>query len=136
MDFEIRPLVESDYEDTLVGWWKDWRWIPPIRDFLPNNGCGGIMVLDDNIPVCAGFLYTTNSGVAWVEFIVSDRNYKIKGNRSIALHLLVDTLTNIAKNMEFAYCYTLINNKSLIGVYSKLGYIKSSENSVEMIKKL
>ena len=46
MKFKLRRLVESDY-DTLVKWWKDWKWEPALKDFLPENGTGGFMVTKD-----------------------------------------------------------------------------------------
>ena len=72
MDFSIRKLEPSDYEDVLVGWWKEWGWQAPAQDFLPENGEGGLMVMVDNKPVCAGFMYITNSKVSWVDWIISD----------------------------------------------------------------
>ena len=27
------------------------------KDFLPDNGKGGLIVYDDKTPVCAGFIY-------------------------------------------------------------------------------
>ena len=32
MEFNIRKLNPSDYDDVLVGWWKDWGWTPPAKD--------------------------------------------------------------------------------------------------------
>ena len=74
--FDIRPLQENDYDEILVKWWEDWGWEPPQKDFLPDNGKGGIMVLDGDIPICAGFMYVTNSRVAWVDWIVSIKQFK------------------------------------------------------------
>ena len=76
MEFTVRKLNTTDYDDILVGWWKGWKWTPPTRDFLPENGEGGFIVLDGDTPVCAGFVYITNSKVAWCEFIISNPNYK------------------------------------------------------------
>ncbi len=45
MIFDIRPLELDDYDTILVDWWKDWGWTPPTRDFLPDNGKGGMIVL-------------------------------------------------------------------------------------------
>ena len=59
MELYIRELNETDYDEILVGWWKDWGWKPPQRDFLPNDGKGGIIIYDDETPVCAGFMYIT-----------------------------------------------------------------------------
>jgi hypothetical protein len=136
MEFNIRPLKPSDYDEVLVGWWKEWGWEPPMRDFLPNDGAGGIIVLDGDKPVCAGFLYTTNSKVAWVDWIISSKEYRKKPNRSEAIKLLVDTLTNVAKNTGHRYSYALIKSPNLINTYEGLGYVKGDSYIGEMIKAL
>ena len=136
MEFNIKPLSETDYDEILVGWWKDWRWTAPPRDFLPENGTGGIMVLDNDIPVCAGFVYMTNSKAAWVDFIISNVKYKNRLNRQKALEFLIDTLTNICKDSGNKFCYALIKNNSLMNTYEKLGYTAGDKYSQEMIKKL
>jgi hypothetical protein len=136
MEFNIRPLGETDYEDILVGWWKDWKWTPPLKDFLPSDGKGGVMVLDNDIPVCAGFVYMTNSKVAWVDWIISNKEYKKKPQRKEALDLLITTLTNICKDTGNKYCYALIKNKSLIKTYETLGYTSADSYTQEMIKAL
>jgi hypothetical protein len=133
MIFDIRLLNDTDYEDILVGWWKDWKWEAPAKDFLPDSG---FIVYDGDIPVCAGYLYTTNSGVAWVDWIISNFNYKDRENRKQALNLLVDTLTNLSKLTGFKYCYALIKNKSLINTYKELGYTEGDSYTSEMIKVL
>ena len=76
MQFNIRPLQEGDYENILCGWWRDWKWVPPVKDFLPEDGTGGYIVYDGDIPVCAGFMYTTNSRAAWCDWIISNIEYK------------------------------------------------------------
>jgi hypothetical protein len=136
MKFNIRVLKENDYEDILVGWWKDWKWIPPVKDFLPLNGLGGIMVEWDGIPVCAGFIIQTNSKVAWIEWIVSNKNFKEKLHRKDALNLLVQTLTDVAKKTGSTYAYTILKSPSLINTYKNNGYLGEEQNINEMIKKL
>jgi hypothetical protein len=136
MEFNIRPLNSSDYDNILCKWWKDWKWDAPLRDFLPDNGEGGIMILDGDEPVCAGFLYTTNSNVAWVDWIVSSRTYRKKPHRKEAIVLLIDTLTNICKNSGAKYSYALIKHKALADTYLSLGYTNGDSYTTEMIKKL
>ncbi len=76
MELKARQLKDSDWE-TLTAWWDSWpEWVNPVKDFLPDNGNGGIMVEKNNKPVLAGFIYTTNSKGAWVEWIISDPNYR------------------------------------------------------------
>ena len=45
MKLNIRPLEVSDYDNILVDWWNDWRWTAPTKDFLPENGTGGYIVI-------------------------------------------------------------------------------------------
>jgi len=134
MELTIRQLNENDYQETLVNWWKDWGWTAPERDFLPDNGMGGYIVYDGDIPVCAGFIYITNSRVAWVDWIISNKEYREK--RREAITMLIDTLTNLSKMSGSKYAYALIKNDSLIKTYESLGYIKGDSYTSEMIKLL
>ncbi len=136
MELFIRELNDTDYDEILVGWWSQWGWTAPQRDFLPNNGKGGIIVYDDETPVCAGFMYLTNSKVAWVDWIISNKEYTKKPQRKDAIKLLVSALTEICKNTGSKYSYALIKNESLIGTYEELGYIKGDSYTGEMIKVL
>jgi len=133
MEFNIKKLEETDF-DTLLGWWNDWGWTVPPKDFLPENGTGGILILDGDVPVCAGFVYITNSAIGWVDFIVSSKTYRKKPHRKDALELLINTLTNIARNSGCKYSYSLLKNSSLISIYESQGYFKGDNNISEMIK--
>tara|TARA_R110002126_G_scaffold37255_1_gene112713 strand:- start:9071 stop:9481 length:411 start_codon:yes stop_codon:yes gene_type:complete len=136
MKLNIRPLEVGDYDNILVDWWSDWRWTAPTKDFLPENGTGGYIVYDQEIPICAGFMYTTNSTAVWCDWIISNIHYKDRQKRKEALSLLVETITNQAKALNKKYVYALIKNKPLINVYKKIGYEEASTYSIEMIKKL
>ena len=132
MELTIRQLNENDYQDLLVDWWNQWGWTAPEKDFLPDNGMGGYIVYDGEIPVCAGFIYVTNSRVAWVDWIISNKQYKEK--RREAITMLIDALTNLSKMSGSKYAYALIKNDSLIKTYESLGYIKGDSYTSEMIK--
>jgi hypothetical protein len=136
MALTIRELNDSDYDDILIGWWKDWKWVPPQKDFLPNDGKGGIIVYDGDVPICAGFMYLTNSKVGWVDWIISSRYYTNKELRKDAIELLVSRLTDICGLVGCKYVYALIKNQSLIKTYEELGYIKGDSYTSEMIKVL
>jgi RimJ/RimL family protein N-acetyltransferase len=136
MALKIRELNDSDYEDILMGWWKDWGWQPPQKDFLPDDGKGGIIVYDEDVPICAGYMYLTNSRVGWVDWIISNRNYTNKELRKDAISLLVSRLTDICGLIGCKYIYALIKNESLINTYESLGYIKGDSYTSEMIKVL
>lgn len=131
---QIRKLEYNDYDDILAGWWKDWRWSAPPRDFLPDDGTGGLIIYDGDTPVCAGFVYMSNSKLGWVEFVVSNRDYRDRENRKLYLSTLVDSLGNILKNAGIKYTYVSLKNESLVKIYEELGYVKGSKGCLEMIK--
>ena len=134
MELTIQRLTESDYDNILVGWWNDWKWTPPQQDFLPDNGTGGFIVYDGEIPVCAGFVYVTNSKATWVDWIISNKNYTDREARQLALRLLIQSLTNVSISSGSKYIYALIKNQHLIKVYEEIGYIKGDSYTSEMIK--
>jgi len=134
MKLNVLPLKETDYEDILCQWWKDWRWTPPSRDFLPENGTGGFIVYDGKEPICAGFMYLTNSKAAWCDWIISNRHYKNRQNRRDGLELLVKAISDKAEQEGNKYIYALIKNKPLIEVYKKNNFVEGSTYTHEMIK--
>jgi len=132
---QIRILSHEDYDNILCGWWKDWGWQAPSRDFLPEKGTGGMIVFDDETPVCAGFMYATNSGVAWVDWIISDKDYRGE-SRQEAIELLVSSLTAVATASGYKFAYALIKHESLVETYKSLGYSQADQYTTEMIKTL
>jgi|TARA_R110002020_G_scaffold363816_7_gene576122 RimJ/RimL family protein N-acetyltransferase len=134
MKLNILPLHADDYENILCNWWRDWRWTPPSKDFLPDDGMGGFMVYDGQVPICAGFMYVTNSKAAWCDWIISNLKYKDRQKRKEALELLVKTISDEAEALGKKYIYALIKNKPLIDVYKKVGFKEGDTYTHEMIK--
>jgi RimJ/RimL family protein N-acetyltransferase len=134
MKLNILPLHADDYENILCNWWRDWRWTPPSKDFLPDDGMGGFMVYDGKVPICAGFMYVTNSKAAWCDWIISNLKYKDRQKRKEALELLVKTISDEAEALGKKYIYALIKNKPLIDVYKKVGFKEGDTYTHEMIK--
>lgn len=130
-----RLLKESDY-DNLLNWWRFWKWEnPPTKEILPQNGVGGIMVTNKGIDICAGFLYTTNSKIAWMEFIVANPEYKEK-DRKEAKRILVNDICHIAKELGFTSIFTCVQDQFLIKVLQDCGFSSDKPKSVEMAKRL
>ena len=136
MKFTVRKLNSEDYNSILVPWWKDQRWTAPPKDFLPEDGAGGFIVYEETIPVCAGYMYVTNSKVGWCDWIISNFEYKDKLKREEALVFLISVLTNTLKMSGCKYSYALLKSKSLTKHYEENGYIESGTYNKEMIKVL
>jgi hypothetical protein len=130
MKFNVRAVQEVDYNNTLKPWWDSWGWVAPPKDFLPETG---IIISKNDIDICAGFMYLTNSKVALTEFFISNKEYKDK-DRSEAIELLIDCLIELANNHGCKYAHVILKNKSLLNKYKEAGYIESDTNVIEMIK--
>ena len=135
MEFNIRKLNSTDYDEILVKWWNDWGWeTPPPKDFLPEDGQGGIILFDGDTPVCAGFMYITNSKISWVDWIVSNKEYRKKPNRKKAIGLLIEELTLMCKDSGSKFVYSLMKSNNLVNHFLNNGYIKGSSYTEEIIK--
>lgn len=135
MSFSVRPLTDHDYDNTLTKWWKQWRWEAPGRDFLPDDGKGGIMISKDGIDICAGYIYFTNSKAVWIEFIVSSIEYK-DHDRKDAILFLIDTLSYYGKENGAKYAYVSLRNQALINKYLECGFEVGSIGCTELVKVL
>ena len=133
MELSKRRLQHEDYE-TLVKWWESWPdWAPLARNLLPENGTGGIMIERDGNPIVAGFLYGTNSKIAWMEWIVGNPEER---NKSEAIELLISSLEEWAVEGGFKVILSIGRSKSLIDKHKKLGYTVDDNPSHEIIKKI
>lgn len=83
---------DKDY-NTIARWWLDHEQIPCDINLLPNIG----FIVDD---IVVGFLYQTDSGVCFVESVVSDKKSK-KEDRKKALDDMANALMNVAKEMNY-----------------------------------
>tara|TARA_R100000278_G_scaffold122444_1_gene108642 strand:+ start:3046 stop:3447 length:402 start_codon:yes stop_codon:yes gene_type:complete len=131
----IRRLTDKDW-DTLVSWWSNWpKWQAPIKDFLPENGKGGLIVEKNNKPIVAGFIYLTNSKTALLEWIVSNPKYR-EADRKQAIELLITGAENLVKSLEYKYLFAVMQHKGLIETHEKLGWNKDKKPSYELTKVL
>ena len=131
----IRRLTEKDW-GTLVSWWSNWpKWQAPVKDFLPENGKGGLIVEKDNKPIVAGFIYLTNSKTALLEWIVSNPKYR-EADRKQAIELLITGAENLVKSLEYKYLFAVMQHKGLIETHEKLGWNKDKKPSYELTKVL
>lgn len=133
---EARNLVESDYE-VLVGYWTWNRFPPPPKEVLPNNALGGIMVIDEQgNNLCAGFLYNTDSALAWIEFIVASPHIKDRDIRRKSQVFLIESLTNEARERGYLAVFASIKVESLIQRYIEAGYSADGLKATELVIRL
>jgi hypothetical protein len=134
MELQVRSLQESDWE-TMQAWWEAWGWPEVTKDLMPLDGLGGLMIEKNGVAIASGFLYLTNSKVAWTEWIVSDPEYR-QEDRAKALSMLVSGLENIAVSAGYKIILSVGRNKGLLNIHKELGYTVDDSPSYEISKKI
>lgn len=124
---KIELVNEQSYK-VLVEWWKGHSW--PIIPFnsLPKTG----IIVDNTV---AGFLYSTDSNVCMLEWVISNPKSE-KLHRKECLDILFNELLSIAKNKGFEFCFTFVQNKGLIQSLEKNNFKKTDDNMVHFIRSL
>jgi hypothetical protein len=93
------------------------------------------MVYKDDILIAAGFLYLSNSKVAWLDWIVSNPQYR-QSDRKDALEVLIMGLEDVARHQGYNTIISIARNKSLINIHERLGYTVDKNPSYEISKKI
>lgn len=134
MELQLRQLEESDWE-MLQSWWKAWGWPEMTKDLMPLEGLGGLIIEKEGKPIASGFVYLTNSKVAWTEWIVSDPDYR-EDDRIEALKILVQGLEEVAIQAGCKIVLSVGRNKGLLNIHKELGYTVDDSPSYEISKKI
>lgn len=121
-----RNHIADDYE-LFCEWWQQWGWTAIPYEFLPENS---IVICDDK-PICAVFLYKTDTPIVWMENYISD---KYTENRGGALDLLFEDAQKKVKEMGFSVIMSSVRHNGLARRLEKNGFIKADEGLTNYIK--
>lgn len=116
MSLQVRCYRPEDYE-IVAEWWRQWNWPVIPQDTLPAIG----IVVERDGPICAAWIYQTDSDLCWAEWFISDKTYK-ENDRSAALDLLIKSLVEKAKSLGFRNMFSSVRNPALIARLKKHGY--------------
>ena len=120
-------ILDKDYP-YLVNWWKQHQFGIVPKKCLPPDG---IIVEENNIPICAGGLYRcVNSNFSVMEWIVADKTASIK-NIHKGLNLCITEIFKLAKKYNMELIYSMTANTSLHKRYTKYHNMKLVENNVK-----
>lgn len=124
---KIESVNKENYS-MLVKWWEGHKW--PIIPFesLPKIG----IIVNDTV---AGFLYSTDSNVCMLEWIISDPNSD-KQKRKESLVILIDRVCSMAKDMGFKFCFTYVKNKGLMNTLTENSFTKTDEEMIHFVRSL
>lgn len=129
---EWRYYTLKDYP-TLTDWCESWGWEKLPEFAIPRIG---VVVSNEGVDLCMGFIYQTDSGICWAENIISNR----KASREIrkgCVDFLLNILACVAKDHGFVVMMSSIKNKSLINKMVNSGYSdKLEENMTNLMRVL
>lgn len=126
------PFEIEKHYDIACEWWKQWKWNALPLAALPKNG---IVVYDNELPVCMGFIYLTDSCICWVEHIIANQSAD-RTQRSHGIDLLIKALSKKAKSLDYVIAMTSINKKTLIAKHIKNGYAITDTSMTNLLKVL
>lgn len=124
------PFSSQDHYSTLSKWWNHYDFSPPPVHSLPKTG---VVIYNSETPICAGFLYKTDSSISWMEFIVANPKSD-KRLRSEALDVLINCLTYVAKENGFKIIFTSSDLPKLIERKQKHGFIVGDQNVTQLVR--
>jgi hypothetical protein len=123
-------LIEPVDYPELCQWWESWGWKPIPAEFLPPTG---IMVYNETGNVCAGWLYKTDTPIAWFENCISSKSAS-RADRDGGLDLLVETGCRIANDHGFRVVMTALTHNGLKRRFLKHGFMQSDDGVSHFIK--
>lgn len=129
---KTREINKEDY-NTLTEWWGFWRFPSPPFEVLPSTGL--VITDDEDNMLCAGYLYHTNSTIAWIEWIVANPKQS-KESREQSIIKLLNELKYLCKQNNYLFAFSSIKNQNLLNKYIDCGWQITSKNSNEMMLNL
>ena len=105
--YNARPIKVEDYT-ILMEWWNSYDGIEiPDSSILPDNGLGGFVMEKEGKMVAAAYVYLTNSAVGYIDFLISNPNYKGRDRYDIIAKLiLVCSESAVAKGCKLVWAMT------------------------------
>jgi len=135
IQFRLIKLTKTGINAKTYGmlkkWWNAHGWegmAPIVLHTL------GVVAYDDKFPVCAGFLYMTNSGcgLAQIEWVVSNPDAKpMQAARSISA--LIEHLTKQANDLDYGVVMTAVNQPSLVRLFERANFKKTDSGMTHLI---
>ena len=116
--FNLRKEEHYDkYYPILEKWWKDWDFQPMTPNLLSQNG---LMVSNEGVNICAGWVFVTDSDFAFVGWLISNKEEK-ELRKGCIEYLLVE-LEKLAVKLGVKVTMSPAKNQFLKKKLEKLGH--------------
>lgn len=118
----VRDIVDEDF--TYIGdWFKNRKWpMPPVKGILPKTG---YVAEHNGNPVAVGWVYLTNSSMAFIEWTATNPKSGIIGLRGIKK--IVDHIKALTEGNYEIFMQFVPSKKFAKYMETKMGFKKSEE---------
>jgi len=89
----------------------------------------------DGTLICSAWFYSTDTSVAWMEYLVKNPDITMDVT-SQALDMVIENLTERARNQGFKILFTCTDKKSLMNRLERLSFIKGDELVTHYVRRL
>lgn len=128
--FEVVSYEKERHRSYLESYWKEYGWPVVPEEILPKIGL--VVQNSNNIPLCAGFIYRTDSIMCLFEWIIADPKLD-KELRAKALILLITKVKDVIVKLGFKHIITQTKNKGLIDKLKNSGFKETDVGMSNMI---
>tara|TARA_R110002167_G_scaffold34476_3_gene109749 strand:- start:443 stop:931 length:489 start_codon:yes stop_codon:yes gene_type:complete len=119
--YNIRPVRAEDY-DTLIGWWESYgHMLTPSLGLLPEDGKSGLVIEKEGKMISAAFVYLTNSDMGYIDFMVSNPNYKSRDRFEI-ITTLIEACSELAIELGCRIIWAMTSYDGIVKRCKKLNY--------------
>ena len=136
LEAKIKKLTTRDFEikdhALVCEWWEAQNWPKMPLETLSTTG---VIVEIDGTPICAGWLYGTDSSIGWIEWIVADPNSS-KTHKNLALDELIDELVSRAQINKYNVLFTSVNHPKLQKRLERHGFGVQDVNFTNLVRRL
>lgn len=119
----VRPFDFSRDYDTISQWWEEHNSFAPKPEHLSTTG----IIVEADIPLCAGWLYKTDSKICVFEFVVSNPKAD-KEIRDASLELLIESIKKISKEQGYKLIYSSVKGLRYIMRLQQQGFVVVDEH--------
>ena len=120
--------TDKDY-DEYSSWFKHLGFDAPTKNILSTLG----FTVKNDIDICSGFLYISNSSLAYIEFVIANPKAK-RGDRKEAVSFLLTHLQELAKSKGYELIMIITATPGFSNnLVKNFGYIKGPK-SIEHYK--
>lgn len=127
----IKPYSKTQHQEISELWTlNNWATVPVST--LPTNG---VVFEKEGKILGSGFLYTTDSDVVWLEWLLCHPELRGEERKEV-ITSLIDSLTSLAKAQGARIVFTSSKNPSLTKRLLTQGFITTDSENTHLIHTL